>query len=115
MDRVSALYLAIGLAGSLPCWLFGRRRVQWFAWDYCAVILPYITWTLSAWFMDIPRGKTLSNMIEIPLLALIVAVLPITRVLVGDRLNEKWFSLGLLAISCLSGILMWKLFPGLPE
>jgi hypothetical protein len=110
---VWGLYLVPLLPVAGPIWFFGRRRVQWCRWDFAVTLMPYIVW-MAAMFIN-ARDKSLSNLVEAFYLGCATSLVPIIRVLVGQRLNQKVLSVGLLVMACMTGIVLWAFAPGLPE
>lgn len=110
---VSPLYLVPFLLVGGPTWFFGRWRVQWNCWDFAIVLLPLAVWVVAMIIND--TGKSLSNLAEALYLGFVASLVPIVRVAIGDRMNQKLLALGLLVGTCLVAIGLWAFVPALPE
>jgi hypothetical protein len=107
------LYLMPLVPVAALIWVFGRRRVQWCRWDFAVTLLPCIVWIAALMFNS--TGKTLSNIGEAFYLGCSASLVPIIRVIVGQRANQKWLAIGLLISICLVAVGLWAFVPGLPE
>ena len=95
------------------CWFFGRRRVQWFKWEYSLLVVPYLVWLP---LLMIDGGKSLRNATEEPFyLGCGVALACVIRVLVGRESNQKVVALVLFVAVCLLAVGLWAFVPTMPE
>ncbi|MBI2789784.1 MAG: hypothetical protein HYX59_13980 [Elusimicrobia bacterium] len=109
------IFLVVAVGTSALCWYAGRRRVQWRGFEYLVPVIPYVTWAISASLVRPLEAKSLSNLIELPILSLIVAVLVVGRVALGGRITQRTAALVHLTAAVLSGPICWIFFPGLKE
>jgi len=103
------------LLGCVPLWFLGRRRVEWFRWEFAACLtVPYLLWyTLVAIEC---RGKSFANVgLETFAIGCSVVAVPLVRVLVGRRADPRWVAGSLLGVVCLVAVALWALVPALPE
>jgi hypothetical protein len=107
------LYLVPLLVVTVPVWFYGRRRVQWNRWDFAIILMPFAVWTALMIAND--TGKSLSNLVEALYLGCIAPFAPISRMVVGERGNQKLVALGLLLGVCFVAFGLWAFVPGLPE
>ena len=97
-----------------PCWYLGRNRVRWTLWDYSIIILPFAVWATLMWIHD--GGKTLANLSsEGIIIGLVASITPLLRVIIRDRVNQKWTAITFLICLCLLSIGLWAFVPALPE
>lgn len=109
------IFLSVAVVTSALCWYAGRRRVQWSGFEYLIPVIPYVTWTISASLVRPLEAKSLSNLVEVPILGLIVAALVVGRVVLGGRISQRTAALVHLTAAVLSGPICWIFFPGLKE
>jgi hypothetical protein len=102
------------VVGALP-WAFVSRHVRLQVSDALQLLVPYLVW-VGLTFAD-GRDKSLSNLIELPILGAATALvfagrlaLSINRPQCAPRAPFR-----ALACSCLVAAAFWGLFPGLPE
>lgn len=106
-------YLVPLIPVAAPVWFFGQKRVQWNGWDFALAALPFATWAIL--MMVDATEKSLSNLVEAAYLGCIAIPVPIVRVVVGKKLNQKILAFVLLVGVCLVAIGLWAFVPGLPE
>lgn len=118
MTELFALYALFAIpalvVGALP-WAFVFRRVRLQVADALQLLAPYLVW-VGLTFVD-GRDKSLSNLLELPLLGASTALVFAGRIALGIT-RPQWASRApsqALACSCLVAIAFWGLFPGLPE
>ena len=94
-------------------WILGCRRVRWRVADFAIVIVPYAVWFAvdEIWH----RPKSLANLGEAILLAIIVDAIIIARVIVGKKCNQSLASVGALGLASLAAVIVWRFTPCLPE
>lgn len=102
------------VVGALP-WAFVSRHVRLQVGDALQLLAPYLVW-IGLTFAD-GRDKSLSNLIELPILGAATALVFAGRLALGIRRphcasRAPWQAL---ACSCLVAATFWGLFPGLPE
>jgi len=117
---VVGMWLAFFLPGGLLaglCLLLGRRRVQWFKWEYALLVVPYLVWLLT--FFGICAigggdGKHINNALGEPLLlGFGVALACIMRVLEGNRFNQKATATALFSVACLLAVVIACFVPNM--
>lgn len=107
------LYLVPLIPVAAPTWFYGQKRVQWNRWDFALAALPFAIWAIL--MMVDATGKSLSNLVEAAYLGCIAIPVPIVRVVVGKKLNQKLLAFVLLIGVCLVAVGLWAFSPGLPE
>ena len=112
------LLFALGYAAPLSVFvLLGFPLVRphrWWLLDWIAVTLPGVSWIYLLWNYD-DRGRTYSNLVELPLLALAIALLGVLRSLLDRRTGRLAASLAYLAGGLVVCLGIYFFFPGLPE
>jgi hypothetical protein len=98
---------------AIPLMVFTRRRVSWWLLDVIAIALPGPLWLLLN-FQD-SSGRSLSNIIELPILALLASLGVGVRALLGTRLPRLGSSLLLFLALVGTTLCFYYLFPTLPE
>lgn len=91
----------------------GRFRIKLVWLDYLLLILPYWCWGILMYYGD--ERKSLANLVEAFWLGCIVILIPVIRVIIGRRFNEKIVSALLLTMMSIICILFYFLIPALPE
>lgn len=118
MADVLALYALFAIpalvVGALP-WAFVSRHVRLQIGDALQLLAPYLVW-VGLTFAD-GRDKSLSNLIELPILGAATALVFTGRVALSVMRPHRASRVPLqaLACSCVVAIVFWGLFPGLPE
>lgn len=71
----------------VPAWYIARKRKSWFGWDYATVLGPLPFWYVLA----IARigSQSLSNLIELVIVAAFVPLAVWSRVFVVDRVSKE--------------------------
>ena len=88
------------------------RQVKWGLFDLLAIVLPGLLWMfLVAWG---PAGRSLSNFVELPLLAVLTFIGVLMRASFWEARYQRP-SLLLLLYAIIVTTLLYLLFPGLPE
>lgn len=88
------------------------RQVKWGLLDLLAIVLPGLLWMfLVSWKS---AGRSLSNFIELPLLAVIIFVGALIRASFWEARSRRPSLLFLLFAIAVT-TLLYLLFPGLPE
>ena len=120
VGALAAIYLMVWLfyivpvsVVFLPARFLARRRVHWMWTDVAILIIPYWIWAVCSMAND--SHKSLSNFAEAFWLGLIAATFPLIRVAIGNRIDERRISIGLLILASVIGIGLWWFVPGLPE
>jgi hypothetical protein len=112
------LLLALALiqvALLMPAWVYSRRHGRLFSWDYSLAVLPLAVWVLLVSFGMGPQS--LSNLIELPIVSLVVVVLYYARVFFLDRMLQRHraASIVTVALSTLFPLALRLSMPLLPE
>lgn len=98
----------------VPSYLLFGRGVRGYIWDGLQLVLPGALWLLLVVLAD--SNKSLSNLLELPLLGAVTGVLFSLRIAVSRRLpthGSSWSVLALLGSSTVS-IVLWICIPRLP-
>ena len=90
------------------------RPRQWRAIDWICALPPGLLWILlTGWGDD--RGRSFSNVLELPLLALAVATIGALLTRMGSRWRPRVASLAFLALGLACTLAFYYFFPALPE
>ena len=114
------LLLLFGLLYALPLGFFvllGFPLIhpnRWWTLDWIAVALPGIAWILLIWSFD-DRGRSFSNWIELPLVALAVALIGVARSHLERPMGRLAASSVYLCLGLLATLAFWYFFPALPD
>lgn len=112
--QLHAMFAIPVVAIGVPTYVLFGRGVQGHVWDGLQLVLPGALWLLLVVFAD--GDKSLSNLLELPVLGATTGVLFSLRVALSRRLpsrNQRWSGLALLA-SSLVAIVLWACMPRLP-
>lgn len=112
------LFLIVGAGFTLcvPAWCFARQKRSWFAWDYATVFGPFLIWLMLA--IGRVGSSSMSNLVELLVLAALVPAAISIRVFVLDRIwiDSIRSSLSVCFICCVVFPLALRLgMPELPE
>jgi len=107
------LFLIPCLPICLLVWFLGRKRVEWNGLDFVILVVPYLTWMLSAAVID--RPKSMSNVVELLCLGLAAALAPIIRLALPKTWNGKAVAAVLLLAACAVALGIYLFVPCLPE
>jgi hypothetical protein len=83
-------------------------------WDGLQLVFPDVLWLLLVVLAD--GDKSLSNLLELPVLGAVTGVLFALRIALSRRLpsrSQRWSGLALLG-SCTVAIALWACMPRLP-
>jgi len=107
------LHSVTGAVLSAPVVYFGRKRVHWSALDLLAFLLPFAVWV--ALMNASSMGKSLANLIEPVFFSFAIPIAALVRLMAGAQAKERAWSIGLVALLCLTaaGVYLWT--PALPE
>jgi len=113
---IAIYYLMPVFVVGLPAMFFGRKRVKWLFWDYGIIgAIPFALWWVF-FFRVYDDGKSLSNVIAEPLLlGCCSAIALLSRVLIGDRIDQRITASSLFIFVCIAAFYIAKCVPGLPE
>ena len=112
--QLHAMFAVPVVAIGVPAYVLFGRGVQGQVWDGLQLVLPGALWLLLVIFAD--GDKSLSNLLELPVLGATTGVLFSLRVALSRRLpsrDRRWSGLALLA-SSLVAIVLWACMPRLP-
>lgn len=102
----------------LPAWIWGRKRVCWYKWDYGVCVYPIVVWVVMV-NRRIGEPASLANFVlEVFWIFIASTIVPYLRLMVGVRRfkkNNALISALLLLIPVAAGILLRLLMPTLPE
>ena len=108
------VFLLMGIVVCGPVWFLGKRRIQWTWRDYIVLVLPLTLWIILIVING--AGKSLTNAVIEPFwLGCSVPIAPLTRLIIGKRVNQKLLAISLLVILCLVATGLWMFVPCLPE
>jgi uncharacterized membrane protein YfcA len=98
-----------------PAWWNSRRRGTWTVWDYASLIVPFGLWLGLA--SAGVGGESLSNIVEMFVLAAVIPTLHSVRVFFVDRRSKYWYrnSIIVFVVANLISIALRALVPTLPE
>lgn len=98
---------------TLPVVFVTWKRGNWWILDFFAICLPGPLWVLlvDEW----GRGKSLSNLVELPVLAVLVAAAALGRGLAGRRYSRLGASVLFLVSTLLLTLVGVFFVPGFPE
>lgn len=102
------------LVGSGLVYLFLRKHITLTRYHFLSLLLPWLTWVGLVIFDG--SSKSLSNLVEVMLLGVFVALLFLIEGLASFN-DSKWdhFPQLTLGLSCLMAASLWAFIPGLPE
>ncbi|MEE9270170.1 MAG: hypothetical protein V3V49_07905 [Candidatus Krumholzibacteria bacterium] len=108
------LILVIAVVVS-PLWFYARKRNRWFGWDYALLTAP-----LAIWFLLVMAGigpQSLSNIIELFIIALVVILLLYARVFVIDAASKHYRvnSMVVFVLACAAPVILRFTMPLIPE
>lgn len=112
--QLHAMFAVPVLMIGVPSYVLFGRGVRGHLWDGLQLVLPGALWLLLVVLAD--GDKSLSNLLELPLLGAVTGVLFSLRIALSRRLpsrNQRWSWLALLA-SSLVAIVLWACMPRLP-
>ena len=69
-----------------PAWYIARKRGSWFSWDYVTVFGPPLFWFMLA--IAHIGSQSLSNLIELVIVAAFIPLAVWSRVLLLDRFSK---------------------------
>ncbi|WP_062358428.1 hypothetical protein [Pseudoxanthomonas mexicana] len=98
----------------VPSYLLLGRGVRGHAWDGLQLVMPGGLWLLLVVLAD--GDKSLSNLLELPLLGVVTGMLFSLRVALSRRLPSRsntWSFIALLGSSAMA-IVLWACIPRLP-
>lgn len=98
----------------LPMVLLTFKKWHWRPVDLLAVFLPGLTWFYLVGLVS-SRSKSLSNFIELPLLAVIVAALAFTKPRIERSVPAPFAKYVYLILTLAATIAVYFCFPGLDE
>lgn len=109
------LIVAAGLLLCLPAWKVGRTRHHWHGWDYASALGPVPFW-FALLFMRIGH-TSMSNLIELPVVALFVPLALTLKVfLIDQKVKDTRYSSIIVCALCFALPLALRLvMPNLPE
>ena len=93
--------------------LWVGRKTSWFVLDLIWPLLPGLLW--FALVDEEPRGRSLSNFIELPVLGVVIALTFAVRVALGRGMSRAPASAAMFPLSLALTWCFYRLFPGLPE
>jgi len=116
MFAVFLVLLVLASLASGPAWWNARRHGAWIAWDYASLVVPFALW-LALVIVGFGPGKSLSNVVELFILAVVVPLLHSVRVFIVDRqlMYRRRNSIVVFGAANLIAIALCGLVPGLPE
>lgn len=110
----SPLYAIPAALGVVPTLLLIRRRAgNVHAADWATLCVPFLVWMLVTQLPGV--HKSLSNLVEAPIIGLGVAVLAVARWFAAGRGRDRSAAWGFLACGCAVAIVVGLLVPSLPE
>lgn len=107
--------LAITVLLCMPAWYVARKRESWFGWDYATVLGPLPFWYALA--LANVGSASMSNLIELLVVAAFVPLAVSGRVFVADPLSKqpmRW-SLVVCGMCSLVPLILRLAMPALPE
>ena len=99
---------------AVPSYLLFGRGMRGHVWDGLQLVLPGVFWLLLVACTD--GDKSLSNLLELPLLGAVTGMLFALRIALSRRLHSRsrrWSGLALLGSSA-AAIALWACIPWLP-
>jgi hypothetical protein len=99
----------------LPAWYVARKRQSWFGWDYATVLGPLPFWYALA--VSRVGSASMSNLIELLVVAAFVPLAVSGRVFVADRILKqpmRW-SLVVCGTCFLVPLILRLAMPAIPE
>lgn len=98
---------------STPVIIGTWRRTDWWILDFFAILLPGPVWVLLAEQGGV--DKTLSNLVELPILAVLVSAASLARGLTGNRWPRLPASSTFLAFALLLTLALYSFLPPFTE
>ena len=89
---------------AVPLWFFGRKRVDWNAWDFAIVVIPFAVWC----WITLITGNSEKQFLFIGLIA---PLAPVLRLHFGKRFNEKCVAFELLVFQCILSVVLVFFLP----
>ncbi len=90
-------YLVPLLIVAGPVWFFGRKRANWTIGDFSVVVFPYVARCVASfWYLQSVAGFVVGGV----LMGCLASLIPVLRLIVGTRVNEKALAISLLALLC---------------
>ena len=108
------LYAIPAGLGVVPTLLLIRRRAgNVYAADWATLCVPFLVWMLVTQLPGV--HKSWSNLVEVPMIGLGVAVLAVARWFAARRGRDRSVAWGFLACGCAVAFVVGLLIPSLPE
>jgi hypothetical protein len=100
---------------SAPAWWLGKRRNYFHPIEIIVPVIPFLVWYGLGVFLP-DRGKTLANLIELPILGAVAILLNYFKLLVFSKRITKLKAafLVILALNCIAAACIYFLIPELP-
>ncbi|MDX1593478.1 MAG: hypothetical protein R3298_04465 [Gammaproteobacteria bacterium] len=99
--------------GWAAVYVSGGRNFDLQTGDKALLIAPWLALNLASWLW--PGDKSLANLVEVTVLAIVVPVAMLLRVVVGRRTaDQARFAMRLAAGVSLLAVLLWLLVPVVP-
>ena len=95
------IYLAPSFITCSLIWFLGRKKVQWFKWEYSILIAPWILYIISLGINYSSTQNAVGYFFYPFFFGLATPLGPLIRVLLGQRVNQKTVALVTLSVFCL--------------
>ena len=110
----SPLYALPAALGVVPALLLIRRRTgRVYASDWATLCVPLLVWIVVTQLPGV--NKSLSNVFELPMIGLAVAMLAVVRWFAAGRGRDRTVAWIFLACGCITALMVGLLTPLLPE
>jgi len=114
LDWYLALHLLPLLVVLTPVVLLTFRKWHWRFVDLLGAVLPGLIW-LYLIEVEGSRGRSLSNFVELPLLAVMVAALSFSKPHAERRIPAPYAKYAFLLLTTSAAVVLYLLFPPLDE
>lgn len=98
----------------VPLIIWNRRIVKWHWYELLAIVIPFWSWAFLIYYTDL-KTKTMANVLEGYVIGVAILLYVVMRILLAKTCRKNVSCVALFVIVCLSGIVIYFVFPALPE